>query len=110
MTKNQIDPIEIGRKIKTFRTLKGLSLDELAKIAGVHKTTISRVESGIRNPSAQLLAGLASIGMDIDNVMPEPTSSKKEIALYLRVSELEVKLMSMEDRIESLIKLIEEKL
>ncbi len=36
----------IGEKVKKLRTLRGLSTVELAKMSGVHQTTISAIENG----------------------------------------------------------------
>jgi len=36
----------IGKKIRTFREEKGFSQDELAEIMDVHRSTISKVETG----------------------------------------------------------------
>ena len=101
----------IGQKIKTFRTLKGISQQELADKSGTHKTTISRIENDALLPNAQVLATLSSYGMNVDDLLGGPIDgSKKEQALYLRVSELEVKLLGVESKLEQLIKLLEEKL
>lgn len=37
---------EIGKKIRTFREMKGFSQDELAEIMEVNRSTISKVETG----------------------------------------------------------------
>ena len=36
----------IGKQIRTFREKKGFSQDELAEIMEVHRSTISKVETG----------------------------------------------------------------
>lgn len=36
----------IGKKIRAFREKKGFSQDELAEIMDVHRSTISKVETG----------------------------------------------------------------
>lgn len=36
----------IGKQIRTFREKKGFSQDELAEIMDVHRSTISKVETG----------------------------------------------------------------
>lgn len=36
----------IGKQIRAFREKNGLSQDELAEIMGVHRSTISKVETG----------------------------------------------------------------
>jgi transcriptional regulator with XRE-family HTH domain len=37
---------EIGKKIRTFREMKGFSQDELAEIMEVNRSTISKIETG----------------------------------------------------------------
>ncbi|GEM_PF-3209730 len=103
----------IGQKVKTFRTLKGISQQELADKAKSHKTTISRIERDALLPNAQILAALSSMGMDVTDLFEGskvPSGSKKEQALYHRVSELEIKLLSVESKLAKLIDFIEKKL
>ena len=42
----QIHREEIGSQIRAFRELKGYSQDELAEIMEVHRSTISKIETG----------------------------------------------------------------
>ncbi|MGV6945003.1 helix-turn-helix domain-containing protein [Sphingobacterium kyonggiense] len=102
--------VTIGQKIKTFRTLKGLSQKQLAEKSNSHKTTISRIENDQLPPNAQVLATLSSYGMNIDELLTEEDGAKKEQSIYLRVSELEIKLLGIESKLAQLIKLIEKKL
>jgi transcriptional regulator with XRE-family HTH domain len=37
---------DIGKHIRVFREKKGYSQDELAEIMGIHRSTISKVETG----------------------------------------------------------------
>ena len=51
----------IGKRIKTIRTRKSLSLSELAEAAGVAKSYLSNVERDIQtNPSIQFIEKIAS--------------------------------------------------
>lgn len=100
----------IGEKIKTFRTLKGISQDELAKKFGGNRSTVSRIENDQMKPGAAVLAALASFGMNIDEILPAEAGYEKEKALQMRVTELELKLMQVESKLESLIKFVEEKM
>lgn len=99
----------VGEKIKTFRTLKGISQEELAKKFGGNRSTVSRIESGQMKPGAAVLAALASFGMDIDSILPVESGYEKEKALQIRVTELELKLMDIESKLERIIKFVEEK-
>lgn len=61
-----------ARKLKEFRAQKGLSQEELADIAGLHRTYVGSVERGERNISIDNMERLASalsisIGELLDN-------------------------------------------
>lgn len=99
-----------GQKIKTFRMMKGITQDQLAAKFNGNKSTVSRIENDTLEPNAQILAALASFGMNIDELLQAEDGYKKEKALQMRVTELELKLMQMESKLEGLVKLIEEKL
>ena len=43
--------IKFGKKLKEVRLRKGLSQGDVARILGVHRTYISGLERGARNPS-----------------------------------------------------------
>ena len=49
-----------ARKLKEFRVKKGLSQEELADIAGLHRTYVGSVERGERNISIDNMERLAS--------------------------------------------------
>ena len=50
----------MGRNVLRFREELGLSQEELAFEAGIHRTYISGVERGVRNPTVLVLARIAS--------------------------------------------------
>jgi transcriptional regulator with XRE-family HTH domain len=54
----------IGSTVKATRELQQLSLNELAKRAGVSKSVVSRIEQGLTSPTAVMLAKLAE-GMTV---------------------------------------------
>ena len=43
--------IKLGQKIKSERTMRGLSQLELATNVGIEKTNLSRIERGLTNPT-----------------------------------------------------------
>jgi transcriptional regulator with XRE-family HTH domain len=49
----------LARNLKRFRTEKGWSQEELADQAGLHRTYVSGVERGVRNPTITIIATLA---------------------------------------------------
>lgn len=49
----------VGHNIKTVREAQGLSQEELAHRADMHRTYVSGMERGIRNPTITVLERLA---------------------------------------------------
>ena len=53
-------------KFRTARKEKGISQEELAEKANINRTTLSKIESGIRNATLETLMRIASaLGMDL---------------------------------------------
>ncbi|MBW6507874.1 MAG: helix-turn-helix domain-containing protein [Rhodobacteraceae bacterium] len=50
----------VGKNVRRFRELKGISQEELAFDADLHRTYVSGVERGVRNPTVQIVAKLAT--------------------------------------------------
>jgi transcriptional regulator with XRE-family HTH domain len=50
---------EVGPRLKHVRTGRGVTLAELAEVTGISKSTLSRLESGRRKPSLELLLPIA---------------------------------------------------
>ena len=50
----------VGKNVRRYRELKGLSQEELAFDADLHRTYVSGVERGIRNPTVLIVAKLAN--------------------------------------------------
>ncbi len=49
----------VGANLKRLREAQGWSQEELADHAGIHRTYVSGVERGIRNPTVTVLLKLA---------------------------------------------------
>lgn len=49
----------VGRNLKRFRQAAGLSQEAFAFECGLHRTYVSGVERGVRNPTVVVLAKLA---------------------------------------------------
>ena len=50
---------QFGRNLRAHRVRRRLSQEELAELSGLHRTYISGLERGIRNPSIAIVARLA---------------------------------------------------
>lgn len=50
----------LAETIRTYRTEAGLSQEELADRAGLHRTYISLLERGLRAPSVETLAHIGA--------------------------------------------------
>ena len=50
---------QVGLNVQRLRQARGLSQEQLAFEAEVHRTYISGVERGIRNPTVSMLAKIA---------------------------------------------------
>ena len=50
----------VGLNVKKFRKERGLSQEGLAFECGLHRTYVSGVERGVRNPTVVVLAKIAS--------------------------------------------------
>jgi len=50
---------EVGPRLKRLRTSRNVTLVELSKTTGISKSTLSRLESGQRKPSLELLLPIA---------------------------------------------------
>ena len=49
-----------GLNLRRFREAKGWSQEELADITGLHRTYISGIERGIRNPTLIIIQQIAT--------------------------------------------------
>lgn len=49
----------LARNVREIREQRGWSQEELGDLADVHRTYVSQVERGIRNPTIEIVARLA---------------------------------------------------
>lgn len=57
----------VGEKIKTFRSIRGISQNMLGQLAGIDGTTIRKYELGSRNPKPDQLLKIANaLGVSIN--------------------------------------------
>lgn len=50
----------LGKRVRALRRQRGLSQEELAKLAGLHRTYIGGVERGERNPTLTSMERIAA--------------------------------------------------
>jgi transcriptional regulator with XRE-family HTH domain len=51
--------IRFGARVRTLRVERGLTQEDLAELANVHRTYLGGIERGSRNPSLDNIARLA---------------------------------------------------
>lgn len=64
----------LGRRLKELRADAGITQDELAERADLFRTYLSRIESGVANPSFTVLVALAAaLEVDAGELFRKPT-------------------------------------
>lgn len=64
---------QIGHRLRQVREKRSLSLAELSRTTGVSKSTLSRLESGHRKPSLELLLPIAAaLAVPLDEIVAAP--------------------------------------
>ena len=62
--------IQFGKKLREVRLKKNLSQGDIARILGVHRTYISGLERGRRNPSLLTVQKVAkALGVSVDKLV-----------------------------------------
>ncbi len=75
---------QLGRHIRSCRHKLGLTLPALADATGVQKSTLSKIENGMGNPSLDTLVSIAkglqvSVGHMLSVAFNEPHESNEPI-------------------------------
>lgn len=77
---------EVGPRLKRVRTQRGVTLTELAAATGISKSTLSRLESGQRKPSLELLLPIAQAHqVPLDELVGAPAVGDPRIRLAPKV-------------------------
>jgi len=75
----------VGPRLKQLRTQRGVTLTALAEATGISKSTLSRLESGQRRPSLELLLPLAgAYGVPLDELVGAPEVGDPRVRLTPR--------------------------
>ncbi|MCD9145403.1 helix-turn-helix domain-containing protein [Streptomyces albireticuli] len=76
---------EVGPRLRRLRTRRGVTLAALAGATGISKSTLSRLESGQRRPSLELLLPLARAHqVPLDELVGAPESGDPRVRLTPR--------------------------
>src|SRR3954451_25369848 len=76
---------EVGPRLKRLRTRRGITLTALATETGISKSTLSRLESGQRRPSLELLLPLAgAYHVPLDELVGAPEVGDPRVRLKPR--------------------------
>ena len=69
----QTEMNQIAPRLRAARQKKDLTLEELAEATGISKSTLSRLESGQRKPSLELLLPVvAALSVPLDDIVTSP--------------------------------------
>ncbi|GGV30010.1 XRE family transcriptional regulator [Kitasatospora herbaricolor] len=76
---------EVGPRLRRLRAKRGLTLAALAETTGISKSTLSRLESGQRRPSLELLLPLAgAYDVPLDDLVGAPEVGDPRVRLTPR--------------------------
>lgn len=77
---------QVGARLKRIRTERGVSLSALAEATGISKSTLSRLETGQRRPSLELLLPIAQAHqVPLDELVGAPEVGDPRIRAKPRV-------------------------
>jgi transcriptional regulator with XRE-family HTH domain len=75
----------VGSRLRGVRAQRGLTLTEASRLAGLSKSTLSRLETGQRRPSLELLLPLAQVyRVPLDDLVGAPEVGDPRIRLKPR--------------------------
>lgn len=76
---------QVGPRLQSLRTHRGLSLTSVARATGISKSTLSRLETGQRRASLELLLPLAQVyRVPLDELVGAPEVGDPRIRLQAR--------------------------
>jgi transcriptional regulator with XRE-family HTH domain len=72
----------VGPRLRALRRQRGVTLDDLSAETGISVSTLSRLESGQRKPTLELLLPLARVhGVQIDELVGAPLTGDPRVHL-----------------------------
>lgn len=75
----------VGPRLKRLRSQRGITLEDLSRITGISKSTLSRLENGGRRPSLELLLPLAqAYRVPLDELVGAPEVGDPRVRLKPR--------------------------
>lgn len=81
MSKTQLSPqLSLGLRVKELRAEKSITQEELAERSGMFRTYMSRIESGLANPTLTVLYTLAgALEVPISDLFVVATRPPKKV-------------------------------
>jgi transcriptional regulator with XRE-family HTH domain len=77
--------MDLGRKVRSLRESRGMSLKDLAKQAGVSESFVSQIERGVANPSVASLRRLAeALGSSVGALFQGPETGGRLVRVQDR--------------------------
>lgn len=86
MSRKKPDPREIlGKRVKELRAQKGITQEELADRCEMFRTYLSRIESGLANPTLTALHVLAAgLEVSVPELLSPPESDAETLSMRVR--------------------------
>ena len=77
-----VEPEQVGPRLKRLRTQRRITLTALAELTGISKSTLSRLESGQRRPTLELLLALSqTYRVPLDDLVGAPEVGDPRVRL-----------------------------
>ncbi len=62
--------VKLGKRLREIRQARGLSQEQIAKILGLNRSTVSQIENGKRSLAADELSSVSdALGISIDSLL-----------------------------------------
>lgn len=71
----------VGRRLKQYRIACGLTQDQVASVLNINRTTYTKYETGVSEPSQELLGRIVSLfGTDFNSVLGEKDMFERKVS------------------------------